>query len=135
RRRRTSLRGRGRAPRCARAARPRARRAPGGDSACLAFLRRGPLPRRLARMTVRTVVAPPARFVARGLVRARTAGWPPHSRLFALGDRGGWSVDEDARHLTATARRLGVHVAPAAWARFTHEQSVFLASHFEALSP
>jgi glycosyltransferase involved in cell wall biosynthesis len=86
-------------------------------------------------MTVRTVVAPPARLVARGLVRARTVGWPPHSRLFALGDRGGWSVDEDARHLTATARRLGVHVAPAAWARFTHEQSVFLASHFEALSP
>ena len=85
-------------------------------------------------MTVRTVVAPPARFVARGLVRARTVGWPPHSRLFALGDRGGWSVDEDARHLTATARRLGVRVAPAAWARFMQAQSVFLASHFEALS-
>ena len=86
-------------------------------------------------MTVRAVVAPPARLVARSLVRARTAGWPPHSRLFALGDRGGWSVDRDAELLTDTARRLGVHVAPGPWARFATRQSVFLTSHFEALTP
>ena len=35
-------------------------------------------------MTVRTVVAPPARLVARSLVRARTVAWPEHSRLFAV---------------------------------------------------
>jgi glycosyltransferase involved in cell wall biosynthesis len=86
-------------------------------------------------MTVRTVVTPPARLVARGLVRARTASWPDHSRLFSVGDRGGWSVDEDADHLTATARRLGIAVAPASWARFAERQSVFLTSHFEALDP
>jgi glycosyltransferase involved in cell wall biosynthesis len=86
-------------------------------------------------VTVRAVVAPPARLVARSLVRARTAGWPPHSRLFALGDRGGWSVDRDAELLTDTARRLGVQVAPGQWARFATRQSVFLTSHFEALMP
>ena len=86
-------------------------------------------------MTVRAVVAPPARLVARSLVRARTAGWPEHTRLFALGDRGGWSVDRDAEILQATARRLGVQVAPAQWARFAARQSVFLSSHFEALTP
>lgn len=85
-------------------------------------------------MTVRAVVAPPARLVARSLVRARTAGWPEHSRLFALGDRGGWSVDRDAELLEATARRVGVQVAPAQWARFATRQSLFLSSHFEALS-
>jgi glycosyltransferase involved in cell wall biosynthesis len=86
-------------------------------------------------MTVRAVVAPPMRLVARSLVRARTAPWPEHSRLFALGDRGGWSVDRDAELLEATARRLGVEVAPAPWARFAARQCVFLSSHFEALTP
>jgi glycosyltransferase involved in cell wall biosynthesis len=85
-------------------------------------------------MTVRAVVTPPARLVARSLVRARTAGWPEYSRLFTLGDRGGWSVDRDAELLTATARRLGIEVAPAQWARFAVRQSLFLASHFEALT-
>ncbi|TML72467.1 MAG: glycosyltransferase [Actinobacteria bacterium] len=86
-------------------------------------------------MTVRTVVAPPARLVARSLVRARTVAWPEHSRLFAVGDRGGWSVDEDADHVAATARRLGIAVAPGPWARFATQQSVFVTSHFEALDP
>jgi len=86
-------------------------------------------------VTLRSVVTPPARFVARGLVRARTAPWPDHSRLFAVGDRGRWSVDEDAVHLERTAQRLGYRVAPGEWARFAGRQSVFLTSHFEALGP
>jgi glycosyltransferase involved in cell wall biosynthesis len=86
-------------------------------------------------VTARSLVAPPARAVARGLVRARTAGWPGHSRLFAVGERTTWSVDEDARHLEATAGRLGYEVAPSTWARFAGGQSVFLTSHFEALQP
>jgi len=65
----------------------------------------------------------------------RTRTWPEHSRLFAVGERTGWSVDEDARHLEATARRLGYEVAPASWARFADRQAVFLTSHFEALQP
>jgi glycosyltransferase involved in cell wall biosynthesis len=86
-------------------------------------------------MTLRTLVAPPARLVARQVVRVRTRAWPPHSRLFAVGERIGWSVDEDARHLEATARRLGYEVGPSGWARFADRQCVFLASHFDALRP
>jgi hypothetical protein len=68
-------------------------------------------------------------------VAVRTRSWRVNSRLFAVGERTTWSVDEDARHLEATARRLGYEVAPSDWARFAREQSVFLTSHFEALQP
>jgi glycosyltransferase involved in cell wall biosynthesis len=85
-------------------------------------------------MTVRTVVAPPARLVARSLVRARTAAWPAYSRLFAVGDVVGWSTREDAEHLEQTAARLGYALGPTRWARFASRQSVFLSSHFDALS-
>ena len=88
-----------------------------------------------ARTGVRAIVLPPPRLAARGLVRIRTARWPEHSRLFALGDRGGWSVDADATHLASAARRLGFEVGPARWAPFAERQSVFLTSHFEALVP
>ena len=88
-----------------------------------------------ARSAVRGMVVPPARLAVRGLVRTRTARWRDHSHLFALGDRNSWSVEEDAAHLTATARRLGFEVGPARWAPFAERQSVFHASHFEALSP
>lgn len=88
-----------------------------------------------ARAVARGIVVPPARLAARGLVRARTSGWPEHSRLFALGDRSGWSVEEDAGHLAATAQRLGYAVGPPRWAPFAERQSVFHASHFEALAP
>ena len=71
----------------------------------------------------------------RGLVRARTARWPDHSRLFTLGDRSSWSVEEDAEQLARMARRLGFEVGPPRWAPFVERQSVFHASHFEALSP
>ncbi|MDH4102781.1 MAG: glycosyltransferase family 4 protein [Thermoleophilia bacterium] len=81
------------------------------------------------------LVLPPTRHLARWVVTVRTARWPEHSRLFSLGDRGGWSVDEDAAHLASAARRLAFEVGPARWAPFTQRQSVFLASHFEALAP
>jgi glycosyltransferase involved in cell wall biosynthesis len=77
----------------------------------------------------------PARAIARRYVAVRTRSWRVNSRLFAVGERTTWSVDEDARHLEATARRLGYEVAPSDWARFAREQSVFLTSHFEALQP
>jgi glycosyltransferase involved in cell wall biosynthesis len=85
--------------------------------------------------SARRLAAPPARLVARGLVAARTAHWPDYSRLFAVGDRGGWSVDEDAAHLAGAARRLGFSVGPSSWASLAARQSVFLSSHFEALGP
>jgi glycosyltransferase involved in cell wall biosynthesis len=88
-----------------------------------------------ARSALRRVAAPPTRLAQRGLVRVGTRGWAPASRLFAVGEQSGWSVDEDARHVEAAARRLGYDVAPAAWARFAEGQAVFLTSHFEALTP
>jgi glycosyltransferase involved in cell wall biosynthesis len=83
------------------------------------------------RVTTRSLLAP----LARGFVHTRTRAWPSHSRLFAVGERTTWSVDEDARHLEATARRLGYDVAASRWARFATDQAVFLTSHFEALQP
>ncbi|MGE5691933.1 MAG: glycosyltransferase [Pseudomonadota bacterium] len=68
-------------------------------------------------------------------VGARTRGWDAHSRLLVVGDLGGWSVDEDAVHVAAAARRLGYEVAPPAWAGLARGQSVFHTSHFEALAP
>jgi glycosyltransferase involved in cell wall biosynthesis len=87
------------------------------------------------RAAARRAATPPARLVLRGLVGARTRGWAPCSRLFVVGDGGGWSLDEDAKHLTAAAYRLGVLTGPPAWARFAHEQAVFHTSHFAAVHP
>ncbi|HUF01634.1 MAG TPA: glycosyltransferase family 4 protein [Gaiellaceae bacterium] len=85
--------------------------------------------------SARRLAAPLARPVAGAIVRARTSGWSEHSRLFAVGDSGGWSVDDDALHVAAVARRLGFDVGSPGWARFATRQSVFLTSHFEALAP
>ena len=64
------------------------------------------------------VLAVLASFLAIPPIQARTVTWPDHSHLFAVGDLGGWSVDEDADHLAETARRLGYAVGPSGWARF-----------------
>ena len=85
-------------------------------------------------VTARSVAVGPVLLAARGLVRARTRRWRPYSRLFAVGDRGGWSVDEDAQHVTAAAGRLGLPTAPPGWARYADRQALFLTSHFDALT-
>jgi len=84
---------------------------------------------------VRRLSAPPRKLALRALVATRTAAWPAYSRLFAVGDGAGWSVEEDAAHLAATATRLGYEVGAGSWARFASSQTVFLTSHFEALAP
>jgi glycosyltransferase involved in cell wall biosynthesis len=84
-------------------------------------------------MTARSLAARLAWIAMRTYVGARTRAWPSNSRLFAVGERTSWSVDEDARHLEAAAQRLGYDVAPSGWARFAEGQAVFLTSHFEAL--
>ena len=86
-------------------------------------------------MSLRRAVSVPGRGVVGALVRARTSAWQPSSRLFAVGDGGGWSVDEDAAHVTAAARRLGIQVGPSRWARFVERQAVFHTSQFEAILP
>ena len=82
---------------------------------------------------LRRLASPTGRVGARGVVGLRTRRWDPCSRLFVLGDRGGWSVDEDAEHVVAAARRLGFQVGPQGWARLTGRQAVFHTSHFEAI--
>ncbi len=84
---------------------------------------------------LRRLARAPSRVVLGAYVPARTVAWPEASRLHVIGDDFGWSIDDDAERLSATARRLGYEVAPAAWARFTHDQSVFLHDHFGALRP
>src|SRR5688500_18378434 len=84
---------------------------------------------------LRRVTTSPGRAAMRSAVRLRTRGWPAWSRLFAVGGRVGWSVDEDAEHVAAAAHRLGYAVGPAEWAPFAGRQAVFMTSHFEALAP
>jgi glycosyltransferase involved in cell wall biosynthesis len=83
--------------------------------------------------TLRRLARAPSRVVLGAYVPARTAAWPRTSRLFVVGDEIGWSIDDDAARLSATARRLGYEVAPATWARYAREQAVFNPDHFGAL--
>jgi glycosyltransferase involved in cell wall biosynthesis len=57
----------------------------------------------------------------------------PYSRLFVVGDRLGWSIDDDRDRLVATARRLGYPLGTNALLRFARRQSVFQHNHFNAL--
>jgi glycosyltransferase involved in cell wall biosynthesis len=77
----------------------------------------------------------PAELTRAATARLATHGWQEGSHLFVVGDRIGWSIDDDTRQLGATARRLGVPVGDAAWAPHARRQSVFLPSHFSALQP
>jgi glycosyltransferase involved in cell wall biosynthesis len=83
----------------------------------------------------RRIASRAARTVLGAYVPARTARWPDASRLFVVGDRLGWSIDDDSARLSAAARRLGYEVAPPAWARHAKRQSVFHPEHFGALRP
>jgi len=56
-------------------------------------------------------------------------------RLFVVGDRLGWSIDDDRTRLVATARRLGYSVGRNALLRFLRAQAVFQHNHFNALQP
>src|SRR5262249_41557284 len=56
------------------------------------------------------------------------------SKLYVLGDRLGWSIDDDRTRLVATARRLGYGVGNNAVLCFTRGRSVFQHNHFNALS-
>jgi len=58
-----------------------------------------------------------------------------YSKLFVVGDRLGWSIDDDRARLVATARRLGYDVGSNAFLRFARRRSVFQHNHFNALQP
>jgi glycosyltransferase involved in cell wall biosynthesis len=57
------------------------------------------------------------------------------SRLYVVGDRLGWSIDDDRTRLVATARRLGYDVGHNAMLRFVRGRAVFQHNHFSALHP
>jgi glycosyltransferase involved in cell wall biosynthesis len=57
------------------------------------------------------------------------------SKLFVVGDRLGWSIDDDRSRLVATARRLGYSVGNNALLRLRRRQAVFQHNHFDALQP
>jgi glycosyltransferase involved in cell wall biosynthesis len=57
------------------------------------------------------------------------------SALYVVGDRLGWSIDDDRARLAATARRLGYRVGHNALLRVSHGRSVFQHNHFNALQP
>jgi glycosyltransferase involved in cell wall biosynthesis len=52
-----------------------------------------------------------------------------------VGDRLGWSIDDDRARLVATARRLGYGVGRNALLRFARRQAVFQHNHFNVLQP
>lgn len=58
-----------------------------------------------------------------------------YSRLFVVGDRLGWSIDDDRARLVATATRLGYDVGDNRLLRLRRRQSVFQHNHFNALQP
>ena len=58
-----------------------------------------------------------------------------HQRLFVVGDRLGWSIDDDCERLVRTAHRLGYRVGSNNWLRVLRRQRVFQHNHFNALQP
>jgi glycosyltransferase involved in cell wall biosynthesis len=54
-------------------------------------------------------------------------------KLYVVGDRLGWSIDDDRTRLAATARRLGYGVGHNAMLRVSRGRSVFQHNHFNAL--
>ena len=57
------------------------------------------------------------------------------SKLYVVGDRLGWSIDDDRARLVAAARRLGYDVGANALLRFLRRRPVFQHNHFNALQP
>ena len=57
------------------------------------------------------------------------------SPLYVVGDRLGWSIDDDRARLVATARRLGYDIGSNVLLRFLRGRSVFQHNHFNALQP
>jgi glycosyltransferase involved in cell wall biosynthesis len=56
-------------------------------------------------------------------------------RVFVIGDRLGWSIDDDRLRLVATARRLGYAVGWNPLLRVLRQQAVFQHNHFNVLHP
>lgn len=62
-----------------------------------------------------------------------THAWPDYSRIILVGDRGGWSIDEDTKALYVMTRSLGYRTEREGWERISYRQCVFYASQFALL--
>jgi glycosyltransferase involved in cell wall biosynthesis len=57
------------------------------------------------------------------------------SKLYVVGDRLGWSIDDDRARLVATAQRIGYDVGRNVVLRLARRRPVFQHNHFNALQP
>lgn len=67
------------------------------------------------------------------LASVLTGRWPARSRLFLVGEGVRWSIDHDLAELAATARGLGIPVAPRRLLAASRDQAVFYGSQFTLL--
>lgn len=65
--------------------------------------------------------------------RSLTHSWPPHSRLFLLGDTASWVLDWEMRELARIARQLGVRTPHPRWLGYAEAQAIFYSSQFVLL--
>lgn len=74
-----------------------------------------------------------AKKVARRVAPLFTQHWAPGTRLFFVGERANWVIDEELRAVERLARGLGVRVASRRVLASSREQAVFYGSHFTFL--
>jgi glycosyltransferase involved in cell wall biosynthesis len=87
--------------------------------------------RRIGRAVARRAAAP----VLRARVARESRAWAPYTRLAPVAEAQTWAIEQEMRELARTAGRLGVPVAPAAWAPHLRAQSIFHGSQFALLRP
>jgi glycosyltransferase involved in cell wall biosynthesis len=75
-------------------------------------------------------LADSARRVARRAAVVVGSGWSAYSRLFLVGERAGWVIDEEIRAVAEVAERLGIRVARRWPPSAARHQAVFYGSHF-----
>jgi glycosyltransferase involved in cell wall biosynthesis len=70
---------------------------------------------------------------ARRVAPLVTGRWPPGSRLFLVGERVGWVIDEELAALGRLAGGLGARVADVRLLNSSRDQAAFWGSHFSLL--
>ena len=73
------------------------------------------------------------RAVARSVAPALTRHWAPRSRLFLVGERANWVIDEEMRAVERLAREFGVRIAGRRLIGGSRGQAAFYGSNFTLL--
>src|SRR4051812_46670221 len=74
-----------------------------------------------------------ARAVARRIAPVVTRRWAPRSRLFLVGERAGWVIDEELAAVGRLAQAFGARVADTRLLAASRNQGAFWGSHFTLL--